>query len=177
MNNDELLKIIKKKENRDIVNRRDPRFLNTMGFLVAKGFLKTNYSLPLTPNRRLVLDDVIWAGQNIEPRILEVLPAAVLRLGKHFDFNPKKHIELNRVIEQLKKNEKQGDDFFGIPYKKIKIWTEFQLPDKRVKKVTEKKIMKTLRLSPAAQDKLKKTAELRKCTETEVIENFLLGLT
>ena len=62
---------------------QDRRFRESMGFLVAKGFLKTNFPVPLLPNKRLRLEDVLWAGTHVEPRILEVLPAAVLRLEQH----------------------------------------------------------------------------------------------
>lgn len=75
-----LIKKIKQRAEDDKLKRKDIRFLKTMGFLVSKGFLKVNYNIPNLPNMRLHIEDAIWAGKNIEPRILEVLPAAVLRL-------------------------------------------------------------------------------------------------
>ena len=93
-------------------NRRDPRYLRAIGFLVAKGFLFTNQQIPRTPNIRIDIEDAIWAGENVEPRILEVLPAAVMRMKKHFNYNPVVHTELRKIIELLKKN-KEGE-FFGI---------------------------------------------------------------
>ena len=47
-----------------------------MGFLVRKGFLHTNKTIPLNPNDHIDLSDAVWAGRVVEPRILEVLPAA-----------------------------------------------------------------------------------------------------
>jgi hypothetical protein len=41
------------------------RILETMGFLATKGFLKTNLEMPLLPNKRLRVEDVIWAGQGM----------------------------------------------------------------------------------------------------------------
>ena len=133
MNKDALIEKIKKKAKQDEKYRRDPRFLETMGFLTAKGLLRTNLEILRQPNRRLRIDDVLWAGQNVEPRILEVLPAAVLRLGKHFDFDPIRHKELAQVIRLLREPAPKGEDFFGIPYEKVKVWLDFPLLDKRVK--------------------------------------------
>ena len=158
----------------DAKNRQDPRFLNIMGFLVAKGFLRTNLKVQLLPNKRLKIDDAIWAGQNVEPRILEVLPAAVLRLEKHFDLDEVLHEKLVRVIKQLRRHDKSGEDFFGMPYKKIKLWVDFPLPDRRVKTISCKKIVKSFRLSPAAVLQLKKSSKEKKCSETEILETLLL---
>lgn len=173
MKNDDLLKLIKEKAKINARHRKDKRFIDAMGFLVAKGFLKTNLAIPGTPNKKLKLDDVIWAGKNVEPRILEVLPAAALRLEKHFDLDPVKHAELVKVLQQLKKNQEDGDDFLGVPYKKFKVWVELRLRDGRVKTVSEKKVVKTFRLKPKTLSELEKRAKDWKCTETEVIEKIL----
>jgi hypothetical protein len=176
VNREDLIQQIKEKAKLDAINRRDRRFLETMGFLVAKGFLKTNIDLPLLPNKRLHLDDAIWAGENVEPRILEVLPAAVLRLGKHFDLNPKIHPILAHVVDQLRKREEKGNPFYGVPYEKLRIWADFPLPDKRVKPVKKKKILKTFRLDPEKVKSLRKAALAKGCTETEILEELLTNI-
>ncbi len=173
MNKEALIQQIKDQAKRDAKKRRDPRFVETMGFLVAKGFLKANQEFPLLPNKRLHIGDVIWAGQNVEPRILEVLPAAVLRLGKHF--YPFENNPLLTVIDQLRRREEKGDAFFGMPYEKIRQWADFPLRDGRVKSVTKKKVVKTFRLDPIAIERLKRAAEEKGITETEVLETLLLG--
>lgn len=173
MNKEELLKKIKAQAKKDAKNRRDPRFLNTMGFLVAKGFLFTNYEVPRLPNKKLKVEDAVWAGKNVEPRILEVLPAAVLRLQKHFDLDPVKHTELARVVNRLKKNEPDGEAFCGMPYAKIRIWANNPLKDRRVKTVNDKRIQKLFRLTPEKLVKLKQLAIEQNCSETEVLEKLL----
>ncbi len=175
MNRESLIRKIKEKAKQDEKNRRDRRFLETMGFLVAKGFLKTNVEVLLLPNKRLRVDDAIWAGRNVEPRILEVLPAAVLRLGKHFDLDPAFHKELAEVIDQLRRHEEKGKAFYGIPYEKLRVWAEFPLRDKRVKPLTKRKVVKTFRLDPVAIENLRRVAEQKGCTETEIIEKLLLS--
>lgn len=172
MNRQDAIRQIREKAEQDTEKRRDLRFLETMGFLIAKGFLRTNLEIRPAPNKRLRIEDVIWAGQAVEPRILEVLPAAVLRFGKHFDLDPDKHSELARVIHQLKKDE-DGEPFFGIPFGKIKMWVTFNLPDRRLKPLHEKKIPKTFRLSPTAIRNLQNFALGRNCSETQILEEFL----
>ena len=175
MNQGTLIRQIKAKAKQEAAWRRDPRFRETMGLLVAKGFLRTNFGVTPMPNKRLRIDDAIWAGKNVEPRILEVLPAAVLRLGRHFDLDPARHKQLTAVLDQLRRRVEKGDPFCGIPYEKFKVWADFPLRDKRVKPVAKKKVVKTFRLEPLAVDGLKKAAAERGCTETEVLESLILG--
>ena len=174
MKRNELLKQIALKAKRDKRNRQDQRYLQTMGFLIAKGFLKTNQPIPRLPNKQIRLEDAIWAGENVEPRILEVLPAAVLRLPKHFNLDAKQHPELFVAIEKLKKQEVQGEALWGVPYEKFKIWTRLSLADKRMKDITERKVSKTFRFTPHLIALLKERSKLLGCTETEVLERALL---
>ena len=173
MNKEALIAKIRQRARQDEGNRRDRRFLDTLGFLVAKGFLNTNMQVDLLPNKRLRVDDAIWAGENVEPRILEVLPAAVLRLGRYFDLEPLKHQELERTVVRLHRREEHGEPFRGIPYDKLKVWADLPLRDKRVKPVTEKKVMKTFRMDPRAVDRLRKIARERGCSEAAVLESLL----
>ncbi len=170
---EELLRRIKIEAEKDQKNRQDVRFLNTMGLLVAKGFLRTNQQMTLKPNQRIRIEDAIWAGQNVEPRILEVLPAVVLRLPRHFDFDPKRHAELAPILKELKSGADQGPPFQGIPFEKLKIWVDLPLRDKRIKSLAQKRVLKTFRLDPQAVENLRVRARDRQCSETEVIEDLL----
>lgn len=173
MNREELLRKIARAAGRDRKRRRDPRFLETMGFLVAKGFLRTNQDLALLPNRRIQLKDAIWAGMHVEPRILEVLPAAVVRLPRHFDLDANEHPELYSVVEKLKKGEETGQPLWGIPFEKLRAWVHLPLPDGRVKDIAEKKVTKTFRLKPAVVKRLRELAHELGCTQTEVLERSI----
>ena len=175
MKRGDLLKKIAAKAKRDGRNRRDRRFLDTMGFLVAKGLLSANYDLPRQPNRRLLLEDVLWAGQEVEPRIMEVLPAAVLRLGAHFDFDAERHPELAGVLAALRTQAVEGPEFFGVPYAELKVWADFPLPDRRVKMISEKKIPRPFRLRPDVIAALKERARAAGCSETELLERKILA--
>lgn len=173
MNKRELLYAITQKAKRDARNRRDPRYIATMGFLVAKGFLHTNQPIPKLPSGKVRIADAVWAGKNVEPRILEVLPAAVLRLPSHFDLDANRIPELYTAVENLRRNT-PGEDFYGVPYVKYQIWAELQLPDKRTKSPTEKRVVKTFRLSPKTVELLRKRSQELGVTETEILEKAIL---
>lgn len=155
--------------------RRDPRFLNVMGFLVTKGLLGINASIPELPNKRLTIDDAIWAGVNVEPRILEVLPAAVIRFPRNFDLDPDRHPELTKTINDLRRHQTQGTDFLGIPYAKVRVWLDFPLKDGRLKLPSEKKVTKSFRLTPKAIARLRALAQESSRTETAVLEDRILA--
>lgn len=174
MNRESLLRKIKQRATEDRKRRQDPRFLKAMAFLVAKGFLKTNLQIHPLPNLRLQIDDVIWAGENVEPRLLEVLPAAVLRLGRHFDLDKDKHPQLAAVVEHLRKGDPEGQAFFGIDYKKVKVWADLPLRDKRIKTVGKKKISRTYRFDPKVIKYLSEMALKENSTETAILEQLVL---
>ncbi len=177
MKQEDVLKLIKAKARLDKKNRKDPRFIGTMGFLVAKGFLKFNAPIPLTPNKRLKIKDAIWAGKTVEPRILEVLPAAILRLEGHFDFDKNEYPELARVIAQLQKQLPNGDNYMDIPYNKIRTWADLPLNDARTKTPSQKRKVKTYRLHPQSIEIIKHLAQVWQCSETEAIERVLRNAT
>jgi hypothetical protein len=58
--------------------QRDPRFRKVMGRFVAEGLLATTIEGIPTHDRRVPLDDVLWAG-TVEPRIMELLPAVLVK--------------------------------------------------------------------------------------------------
>jgi hypothetical protein len=154
-------------------NKRDPRYLRTIGFLVGKGFLHANREFPKMPNMRINVEDAIWAGKNVEPRILEVLPAAVMRLGRHFNYDPEVHVDLRKIIEQLKQSVE--GDFLGVPAEKIRPWLNIRLKDRRVKNLDQKKVIKTFRLSPDTISTIKSLKSAMKISEAELLERLFAG--
>lgn len=174
MNNKNLIDQIKKAALQDDKKRKDIRYKIAMAFLVKKGFLKTNIDFAKHYQARVRIKDMIWAGQNVEPRILEVLPAAILRLPKAFIFEDiKKILNLDQVLNDLREHKEEGHDFLNMPYKKIKVWMNIALNDRRTKTDDNKKVMKTFRLSPQAIvdiDLLKKRNGL---SEAAMIEKLI----
>jgi hypothetical protein len=163
----------------DAKNRLDSRFLNTMGFLVAKGLLGYNRPITEKPNAKLGLRDVIWAGENVEPRILEVLPAAFTRFERHFIIPENPTQGEQRLLEirvGVIKNRTDLPDFFDIPYAKYHVWLNFPLSDRRTRPLSERKRMKTFRLRPKTIEHLSALAEKREMSETDLLEELIGGM-
>ena len=133
MNKKALIKKIKELAQQDKQRRLDPRYLKVMGFLVAKGFLYTNKKIPPYPKEHINLKDAIWAGRFVEPRILEVLPAAYERFKKHFSGDAVTVEKLEHIIDGIKQKNNHKIEFYGISIEKITPWFFIRLRDKRSK--------------------------------------------
>jgi hypothetical protein len=178
MNNQNLINKIKNAAKEDERKRRDLRYKLAMAFLVRKGFLKANTDFADYYRAKVKAEDLIWAGKNVEPRILEVLPAAALRLPKAIKLNPlnKDERNLKLVVEDLLLNKIDGKDFLGMPYKKIKVWLDLPLNDRRTKQHSEKKVMKTFRLDPKTIQKIEKIRTEKNFKSDAALIEYLVGL-
>lgn len=174
MDNKKIIEQIKKAALQDDKKRKDRRYRIAMAFLVRKGFLKTNLNFEKYYLARVRIKDMIWAGQNVEPRILEVLPAAILRLPKAFIVDDIKRLfNLDQVISDLRHQKESGADFLNMPYKKMKIWMNISLNDRRTKAKDNKKVMKTFRLSPQTILSIGLLKKKNGISEAAVIENLI----
>ena len=174
MNNKKLIEQIKKAALKDDKNRKDLRYKKAMAFLVRKGFLKTNMNFENYYQAKIKIKDLIWAGQNVEPRILEVLPAAAARLPRAFIFDTTKNtIALQKVVIDLNENKAKGADFLKVPYEKIKVWMNLTLNDGRTKIAENKKIMRTFRLKPETIHKIELLKKKNGTSEATVIESLV----
>ena len=176
MNRRALIKKIHKLARQDEKRRLDPRYLKVMGFLVAKGFLYANTKIPLNPNGHINLNDAIWAGQYVEPRILEVLPAAYERFKKHFSGDTDTIEKLEQIIDSVKQEDNHKIDFFGISIEKMKPWFFIRLRDGRSKSLAERKVSKTFRFKPETVDILKSLKKKTGKSETEILENLIAAI-
>lgn len=162
------------KETRHVqVRFRDARAQRVIGFLAAKKLLITD-QFKLWPNTKLRLDDVLWVGKNVEPRVLEVLPAALIHFPKTFIGKNDMPAQLENVIDAIRNNRPEGPDFEGMRYRNMKRWVNRTLPDKRTKPLKEQKRNKTFRLVPEAIEKLKRMAKMHNTNETQVLEKLIL---
>ena len=171
--NKALIEKINKIAEQDKKRRQDPRYLKVMGFLVSKGFLHTNTVIPLCPNEHIILKDAIWAGRNVEPRILEVLPAAYERFRKHFSGNVDTIDELDKIINCIKQEANHNIVFHGIPIEKIKPWFFIRLRDGRSKSLDKRKVSKTYRFKPETVRILKTIKDATGRSETEILESLV----
>ena len=151
------------------INQWDEKTERIFGFFVATGFLGIEGIRPL-PTIKLDIEDVIKVGTEIEPRVLEVLPAAMLRFPRSFLNWDKVPPKLQLVLDCIKKNKEEGPDLAGLPYKDLKRWANFQLPDKRSLPVNERRVRTNWRLKPATLAEIKRLALEQEIDETAVIE-------
>ncbi len=156
--NKNIIDKIKQAARRDAKKRKDLRYLQTMTFLTRKGLLKTNqiFNVHLP---RLDANDAVWAGVHVEPRILEVLPAAILHFPKAFTGLKKLPKTLIEIIYLIQDDAKEGPGFHGIEFNKMKFWANIQLKDKRTKPNKEKRQTKTFRLRPELLKKLEQLVD------------------
>lgn len=173
MNKNDMLKNIDELAQLDKKRRTDPRYLKIMGFLVAKGFLYSNKEISLRPNEHIHLKDAIWAGRFVEPRILEVLPAAYERFKKHFSGDADTIAKFEQVINSIKQKNNQTIEFYGILTEKIRPWFFIRLRDRRSKSLDKRKVSKTFRFTPEAADILKNLKDQTGQSETEILEKLI----
>ena len=140
MNKRVYIKKIKEIAQQDKRRRLDSRYLKVMGFLVAKGFLYINKKIHLNPNGHINLKDAIWAGRFVEPRILEVLPAAYERFKRHFSGDAETVEKLEQIIDMIKQKSDHKIEFYEISIEKIRPWFFIRLRDGRSKSLDDRSV-------------------------------------
>lgn len=163
------LDVIRKRAKRKIAEierkKKDPRYEAVLGRLVKEGLLVAKN---LRPNRlRPTLEDALWVGE-IEPRVLELLPAILARRPRLFLQARPLPEDLRAVVGALKRG-KAEQEFRGIPAAKYAAWEEFV----RLKGPTKCAVAKIYRWQEedlAALEKLKN--EWQVC-ETEALRKAL----
>ncbi len=106
---------------RDKRARRTPRFRRAIGRLVAAKLLETNVAVDVH-RKPVPLGDFLWAGQH-EPRILELLPAIVVKRPSLLA----KPIELPDDLKEVTRAIRHGVDypvFREVPPHKYLHWID-----------------------------------------------------
>lgn len=99
--------------------RAEPRYQRVLGRFVDAGLLTTNS--PTMPYRRPIdVVDALWAGE-VEPRILELLPALVVKKPSFFQDVTGLPADLEQVVRALKRNQIPAA-FRGIPGADLARW-------------------------------------------------------
>jgi len=148
--------------------RRDPRYVAVMGRFSREGLLIVNHPLP--PNENPVaLDDVLWAGE-VEPRLLELLPALVVKRPGLFTGVASPPPDLASVVAELRR-DREPPAFRGIPGRDIHRWLTRV---GRRGKVPAR--LKSFRFTPDDQRLLEHLAKKLDVTETEVLRRALRAL-
>ena len=143
--------------------RNDTRFIKTMGKLIHAGLIQNSLYEPYTG--KVTLKDAVWAGQ-YEPRILELIPAIVLKKPTLFEIQQLPD-DLERIIWSIKKGAAK-EDFRGVPANKYLYWI-----DKVGHKGKQTNLLKTFRFST---DDVTLLNELKQRTSLSEIEILRLAL-
>ena len=148
--------------------RRDPRYARVVGRLRALGLLVTNFEAE-DPGGPIRISDTLWAG-SLEPRVLELLPALVLKAPATFESVRDLPADLHLAVRALRRGE-TPDDFRGIPGEAVARWPprvgrEHKLPS----------CMKTFRLTQDDLKLLRQLASSLGLTEADVVRRGLRAL-
>ena len=147
---------------------RDPRFADVMGRFVHEGLLVTNREHRAHGNR-LDIADVLWAGE-VEPRLLELLPALLVKRPAMFVDTKDLPSDLDDVVRSLRRDV-IPKDFRGIPGADVHRW--LRRVGHRGKAPSR---LKSFRFTPTDQRLLEKLSNELGVSETEVVRRGLRAL-
>ena len=171
MKSDEILRraraLEKKRERyvRDIRTRRVLSFLNAKALLISTDATER-------VREKIPLSDFLWVGAHVEPRVFEVLPAALHRFPSAFKMPVHMPKDLDTVMKAIAKSE-AGPSFRGIPFHLIERWANANLPDRRTVPVSEKRRLKSFRFKPETLQRLSARSQELQKSETEFLEDLI----
>jgi hypothetical protein len=99
--------------------RKDPRFVQVLGRLVSARLLRANHPVRKV-HGPVPLEAALWAGE-VEPRILELLPAILLKKPGFFTATERMPQDLKDVLTAIRKGE-PPPAFRGIPGEDVLKW-------------------------------------------------------
>lgn len=146
--------------------RRDPRFRRAIGALVRAGLLTTTLE-DLPSPRPVRLSDLLFAGE-LEPRVLELLPALVLKRPRMVRLPKKLPADLADVIDRARRGQ-ELPSFRGVAPAAYLPWIE-----RLGRPGHGKALMRSFRLRP---EDLRRLRQLKQRTgapsETDVLREAL----
>jgi hypothetical protein len=99
--------------------RQDPRFVQVLGRLVSARLLRANHPVRKV-HGPVPLEAALWAGE-VEPRILELLPAILLKKPGFFTAIDRMPEDLREVLTAIRKGE-VPPPWRGIPGQDLLRW-------------------------------------------------------
>jgi hypothetical protein len=148
--------------------RCDSRYVRVIGRFVREGLLFTNRDVPENEHP-VAVADVLFAGE-LEPRLLELLPALIVKRPAMFRGVKALPQDLADAVRALRRDA-EPPDFRGIPGRDVHGW---------VRRVGRKgKVparLKAFRLRPEDQRLLSELSEKLDLSETDVIRRGLRAL-
>lgn len=142
---------------------------------MAKGLLFAPHVKPLS-SVKIKISDAIEVGLTSEPRVLEVLPAALLHFPRSFLGHQEMPDKLKQTLDCIRQGSESGPSLSGIPYSAMLRWANEPLPDKRTRPESERKITKAFRLKKSALDNLTKASQRDQISQSALLEKLLESL-
>lgn len=151
--------------------KNSTKYRRVIGLLTSLDLLVSVEPVPKTVSK-VELKDVLEIGRKVEPRVLEVLPAALLSSPKSFFHIDEAPEDLQQVVSALEKGE-EGPDFESVPFKKIYEAANRPVKDKRRKRVSERRVSKTFRFSRDIWNALQKQCHASGMDYTAYLESLV----
>ena len=149
--------------------RNDPRYVRAIGTLIEAGLLTSNRDLP-APAKPPRLSDALFAGE-VEPRVLELLPAIVIKLPELFRLPKALPDDLRQVVDAVRRGL-ELPDFRGVPASRYLPWIE-----RTGRPGRGNAVMRSFRLTPRDLERLRILKQrLGAKSETEVLRRALKAL-
>ncbi|MEY4579815.1 MAG: hypothetical protein RL701_4518 [Pseudomonadota bacterium] len=101
----------------------DPRYTSVIGRFLGAQLLMANDTEIEPHHQPIALADALWAG-NVEPRVLELLPASLVLLPSMFTGTVDMPEDLSAVVAALRE-QRQPPDFRNVPGAAILQWLNF----------------------------------------------------
>ncbi len=175
MTSKHILKQFQKRAKKLDALRNDKRYTEVIAFLSAKGLLESNkIKAHYKRGQKIPLTHFLWAAKNLEPRIYEVLPAAILHFPTSIE-SPDNDLpeDLAAILKHLKTGKNEGPTYKHADYSLIKKWANTTLTDKRAKPLSEKKIARTFRLKPDTIAQIRAGAQMLGISDAEFLEQLI----
>jgi hypothetical protein len=151
--------------------RRSPSYVRVIGVLSGLGFLVAPGIRKLA-NSKVTIEEAMSIGLAVEPRVLEVLPAAMLSFPRSFMHLEKAPQELIEVTQALRLG-KRGNDFFGVPFQKIVEAANHPIKNRKRKVLDERRISRTFRFSQQSLNALTLRAKESGLSQTAYLEKLV----
>ncbi len=120
MNRDELRARAKKRLAAQRRRERDPRFVRVLGRFVSAGLLTTNREIVLHRDP-VPIKDALYAGK-VEPRIMELLPAVVLKRPALLAQPLKLPSDLEEIVRGIRHGRESLPDLRGVSSRDYLQW-------------------------------------------------------
>ncbi len=156
----------KKQIQRNKRKRKDPRFLRAMGKLVGAKLLTSNVEEVLSYSGQVTFADLLWAGK-IEPRIVELMPAIVLKKPGLFKGTDDLPDDLHAIVRAIRRGE-ATESFRGVPASDYLPWVA-----KIGHKGKQPTLLKSFRMTQEDIVLLRELKAKLGTSETEVIRRAL----